>query len=97
MLQDYEEIAFFMHFFTGKGDLMLSKIDSVMDNTIYDMDLIGIDLSSTYEMHAIAGALMLFPISCFCSYFNGEVPAAYEALVDQKIDGPFGALSSLRT
>lgn len=90
MLQDYEDVHFHMHFFTGADDLSLSKIDSVMDNTIYDMEYVGINLETTLELHAVAGSLALFPISCFCSYFNYEVPEAYEKLVGKEIDGPFG-------
>jgi len=74
MLQDYEEIAFYMHFFSGKDDLILTKIDSVMDNTLYDWELVGIDSDTTLDQNAIAGSLSLFPIACFCSYYNGEVP-----------------------
>jgi len=52
-----------------------------MDNTIYDFDMIGIDMGNSIELHAITGALGLFIISCFASYFAKEVPQAYEELL----------------
>jgi hypothetical protein len=37
-----------MHLFTGKSDLLLSKLDSIYDLIIYDDSLIGLDEYSTY-------------------------------------------------
>lgn len=80
-----------LHLFAGKSDINLSKLDSVFDLIIYDDVILGTDGFSTYELHTVAGALGAFCISLLFAYFNGEIPEAYAALMQNRIVGPLGA------
>jgi len=89
-LNDYNDVKFHMHLFSGFDDITLSKIDYIMDNPTYDTDLIGISEECTFELYGIGGALSLFPIACFFSLMNEEIPGAFDALVRNEVIGPFG-------
>ena len=90
MIDDYDHLNFHMHLFVGQSDILLSKLDSIYDHVIYDDCLIGVDESSTYELHTIAGALGLFPITFLASFFNSELPQANTDMTNFEINGPFG-------
>lgn len=90
MLVDYEELPFFLHFFSGMEEIRLSKIDDIIDNPLYDNEIVGYTWETSFELYGIAGGIALFPVSCLCSFFTGEVPEAYEQMVGSRIDGPFG-------
>lgn len=90
MLDDYDHVPFHMHLFRGMDDIILSKLDSVFDQIIYDDELIGIDEYSTYEIHSVGTALGAFPFALMVSFFSGEMPAAYDALINDEIVGPLG-------
>ena len=91
LLDDYEEFPFFMHFFTGANDLTLSKIDMVLDHPIYDPELVGVSLGSSFELHGIAGSLALFPFACLAAFLNNELPGAFDLLRYQGVGQvPFG-------
>ena len=70
-----------MHLFTHKPDIVLSKLDSVFDQMIYDDVLVAVDDYSTYELHSIGGALGAFPIVIIAAFLNGELPEAHAALL----------------
>lgn len=95
MLNDYREIPKYAHLFTGKDDLTLTKLDQIFDLPIYDSCLIATSESTTYELHAIGGAMIVCPLSLLCSFWRGELPYAYEALIGGvqiggSVTGPFG-------
>jgi hypothetical protein len=90
MLADYEEIPFFMHFLNGMEDIILSKLDNIIDHPMYDNELVGFSKYTTFELYGIGGSLALFPMACLLSFFSGEVPEAYQTMVEKRIDGPFG-------
>jgi len=52
--------------------------------------LIGLYPQQFFELHAIAGSLFLFPVACFASYFNEELPKAYQTIITMDENGPFG-------
>jgi len=95
MLNDYDEVAFHMHLFSGEDDIILTKIDNIIDNACYDIDLIGISDESTFELHAIGGSLSLFPIAYLCSFFNNEVPQAFDLLVSNNTNAVFGGYAPI--
>jgi hypothetical protein len=72
--EDFKDIDFHLHFWRGWDELILTKMDSVFDSEHYDNELVGLYLEQFYELHLIAGALVLFPFACFASYFNSELP-----------------------
>jgi len=90
MIDDYEHVHQNMHLFPGKSDILLSKLDSVFDQAIYDDQLIAVDEYSTYELHAFGAGLGGLPIVLLAALLNGEVPEAYGALLNNEIVGPLG-------
>ena len=95
MLNDYNEAHKYIHLFTGSDELYLTKIDQIFELPIYDIELVGIDEATSYELHAIGGGLIVCPLAALCSFWKGELPVAYEALVSgllgTNIVGPFGS------
>jgi hypothetical protein len=90
MMNDYTDVQFHMHLFSGSDELLLTKIDAVFDNSVYDPELIATNQYTTLELHSIGGALAVLPISYLFSFFAGELPRAYQDMITNRIDGPFG-------
>eukprot|EP00347_Sterkiella_histriomuscorum_P017301 403349913 len=90
IIDDYDHVQLHMHLFEGTDDVLLSKLDSVFDQVIYDDQVVGIDDYSTYELHSVGGALGAFPLTLLGSFLAGEMPQAYYDLLNGKIVGPMG-------
>lgn len=90
MLVDYEELPFFLHFFTGMEEFTLTKLDDIIDNPLYDNELVGYTWETSFELYGVAGGLALFPLSCLCSFFAGETPDAYNQMFGNSSEGPWG-------
>ncbi|CDW87345.1 UNKNOWN [Stylonychia lemnae] len=90
MIDHYDHVQLHMHLFNGKDDIVLSKLDSIFDQAIYDDQMVGTCDYTTYELHSVSGALGAFPLTLLGSFLAGEMPEAYHDLLNGKIVGPMG-------
>eukprot|EP00743_Colponemidia_sp_Colp-15_P006100 GILK01006558.1.p1 GENE.GILK01006558.1~~GILK01006558.1.p1 ORF type:complete len:811 (+),score=140.48 GILK01006558.1:83-2515(+) len=73
------------HLFVGYNDLYLTRLDQIYDDPIYDLELKGVSVSNTFEVHAISSGLFLSPIAIICGFFHGaEIPKTFQLLIEDQ-------------